>query len=123
MTIDHPEVDRNDSQAWVIVSSFDEVRVRLSFASNFNDDQIAIPQATSVWHHYLIRGDTFHEAKTVEETLPEMFDYTVDLNTLASNTAAIEDLCDVCALPRDADLCQTDAPTPHQSEPPFNGVI
>ena len=123
IAIDHPEVEASDSTAWVIVSSSNEIRVRLSFVSNFSDEMIAISQTTSVWHHYLIKDETFHEAKTVEETLPERFDYAVDLNTLAANTAAIEDLCDTCALPRDTTLCNTDAPAPIASEPPFEGVI
>lgn len=119
ITIDHEEVDADDKQAWVLISNDDEPRIRLSFPSNFKDAHLAIPQANSIWHHYLIQGETFHEAKTLEETLPDTFDYSVDLSTLAANEDAIEDLCDACALQRSDTMRNTPAPEPHQSEPPF----
>lgn len=121
--IDHPEVDEADNRAWLLVTDDEGPRIRLSFVSNFRDTDSSLPQVTAIWHHYLITDDTFREAKTVEETLPETYDYAVDLNSIAASSATIEDLCDACALPRHEEKRGQPAPDPLESHPPFTGAL
>jgi hypothetical protein len=101
--LDHSDADRAD--AWLLVGSDnDRPRIRLSYCSDFPETDTPGVTMPSVWTHILVDGETLKETKSFEETLPASFEYEVDLRTLASGTAAIEDLCDACGLPRDSSL-------------------
>lgn len=123
--IDHAEVSEADSaDVWLLVSEGERGRRgRLSFPSTFRDENANGLPFQTVWHHYLVSDGMFREAKTMEETLPAQFDYEIDLSSLAASVSSVEDLCDACALPRDAELRGRPPADPLETAPPFDGRV
>lgn len=120
LEIDVEDVSAEGSEAWLMISNTDNGRrIRLSFGSEYPDGEAAGITMPSVWTHILVDDTTFRESKTMEETLPQTFDYEIDLQSLAAGTASVEDLCDACGLPLDPGLAGKAPAAPLESAAPF----
>ena len=122
--LDHPEVDANDRSAWLLIEDSDEARrAVLSFPSRFTAEGQAGLAMPAVWHHYVVEDGTLSEAKTLEESVPDRLDVSVELRDMAAGSLAVEDFCDACSLALDTSIAGTDAPSPIESKPPFSGRL
>lgn len=120
LEIDVEDVSAEGSEAWLMISQEDDgPRIRLSYSSEYPDSAAAGISMPSVWTHILVDGMTFRESKTMEETLPPVFDYEIDLRSLAAGTASVEDLCDACGLSLDPSRVGQAPAAPLESAAPF----
>lgn len=122
--LDHPELAAEDREGWLIVTETPQGRsAALSYPTVFRREEEAGLVLPTVWTHLLVAAGELRETKTHEETLPESWDYRVEVGALASGASVVEDMCDACALPMDPTLCGAEPPETLESLPPFSGRL
>jgi hypothetical protein len=107
-----------ESEVWVIITGTGQQRrARVSIPFLFKEENQAGLEMPTVWQHVVASGARLRETKTYEESLPDTYDYEVELAQIAAGDLTVEDMCDACDFPRNLAVRGQEAQSPLESHP------
>jgi hypothetical protein len=105
-----------ESEVWAFITGAGaQRRARVSIPFLFQEENQAGLDMPTIWQHVVAEAGLLREAKTFEESMPEAYDYEIELAQIAASDLAIEDMCDACDFPRDPAVRGREAPPPLES--------